>query len=901
MRPDRWLTTIPLRLRSIFRRERADRELDEEMQFHLDQLIEDGTRRGLSPGEARNEALRAMGGLAQRKEEARDMRGTNWITDFFDDIRYAARSLGRARALSFFVVLTLALGIGMTAAPLSMVDALIFRPYPVPDPGRVVTLTGTSPYGRFENFSWAEYRDIAARARSYSGVIANSDMVPFGYSLRLDETPRVRGGMLVSGNWFSVLGVRPQLGRAFRPEEDEVQGRDPVVVLGRDFWNRELRRDRSIVGKTIRLNGTVFTVIGVAPESFPGLALFGRPDFYVPFAMARIFSTTPDKDFFQDRDARDLTVRARLRPGIAIQPARNELAAITRDFAREHPQLNRDRGGMVRTQFQMRTRGDDINWKFGVVFAVLAFTVLLVACTNAASLLLSRAGTRTREIAVRLALGAGRSRLVRMLLAESLLLAAMGGAAGVGVGYVGIKLLQRFSIPSTIPVIVPFQMDLRILAACGVLSMLSAIAFGLAPALQSTRTDLVNGLKSGDVEMRGRKRFWTRNVLVSGQVAASLMLLTASLFMMRGFQHGLDENAEFAISAKDHVLIASFDPRLLQYDAARMERFYDQLVDRARQTPGVVSAGLTQNPPLGLEAFEPLHFVPEGATMPAGRESYNVSMDTVDEGFFAAMGIPVPRGRNFDESDTKDTPRIAIVNEAFAKRYWPEDDALGKRFHLGKRDGPLVEIVGITPTMRYGDLTEKPTPFAYLPVAQRPVPRRVLLMRSSGSPLTLVEPLKGIVKSLDPNLPVLDVKSYEAVYRFSAVDGPNVAIGIAGSMGAVALLLAIAGLYGLVSYNVSRRTKEIGIRMAIGADRADVIRMVLGKGLTLVAVGSVFGIALGFGMEQLMNSALFNHGGVDFLVYLVVVPAMFLVTTLAAYIPARRASRIEPTRALRYE
>ena len=901
MRPERWWYTLPLRLRSIFRRERADRELDEEMQFHLDQLIEDGVKRGLSLREARNEAMRAMGGLAQKKEEARDMRRTQWLTDFFDDIRYAARSLSRAPGLSFFVILTLALGIAFTAAPMSMVDALVFRPYPVPHPERVLNLRSTSPYGSFELFSYAEYRDIAARAKSYDGVIANGVMIPMGYSVKSGETARVRGGMLVSGDYFAVLGVAPQLGRGFRAEEDQVPGRDPVVVLGRDFWKQELASDRTIVGRTIRLNGTVFTVVGVCPESFPGMQVFQRPDFYVPFAMAHLFSTEPGKDFFRDRDAREVIVRGRLKPGATLAQARNELVTIAKDFEREHPETNRNRGGMVRNQFQMQTRGDDPNWKFGVVFLVLAITVLTVACTNAASLLLSRAGTRTREIAVRLALGAGRGRLIRMLLTESLLLALAGGAAGIAAGFALIKAIARFSIPTTLPVVVPFQMDLRILTGCVVLAIVSAVVFGLAPALQSTKLDVVDGLKAGEVELPGRKRLWGRNLLVMAQVAASLMMLTAGLLVMRGFQHGLDDGVEFAARAQDHVLVATFDPQLLQYDATRTEQFYEQLVDRARHAPGVVSAGLTQNPPLGLEGFEALAFVPEGLPMPADRETYNVPMDTADEGTFDAMGIPIARGRGFRASDQRDTPRVAVVNEKFAATYWPGQDAIGKRFHIGKRGGPLVEIVGVTPTLRYSLPSEKPRAFAYLPLAQRPVARLTLLMRTNGDPLTLVEPLKAIVRSLDPDLPIVSVRSYRALYRYAAVEGPGIAVNLSLTMGLMALFLAVAGLYGLISYNVSRRTREIGIRMAIGADRADVIRLVLGKGLTLVVVGALIGLVLGFGVEQVMNAAIFNVGGIDFLVYLIVVPAMFLVTTLATYLPALRASRIEPTQALRYE
>ena len=901
MRSEHWWYTVPLRLRSIFLRSRIDRELDEEMQFHLDRLIEEAIAEGLSPQEARNAAMRAMDGLEQRKEEARDMRRTRWLTDFLDDVRYASRSLRRTPGLSLFVVATLALGIGMTSAPLSMTDALIFRPYPVPHPGNVVTLTSTSRFSSFELFSYREYLDIRDHSKSYDGVIASGDFVPFGYSVRAGEVARVRGGMLVSGNYFSVLGVRPQLGRGFRADEDQVPGRNPVVVLGPDFWKHELASDASIVGKTIRLNGVDFAVIGVAPESFPGMQIFVRPDFYVPLAMARRFSTSANKDFFEDRDDRGLIVRGRLKRGVTLQQGRNELAALARGLEREHPKSNRNRGAWVRTQFQMRTRADEANWKFGVIFAVLSLAVLLVACTNAAGLLLARASTRTREVAVRLALGAGRSRLIRMLLTESLLLACLGGLAGVGVGFVALRILHRFSIPTTLPVQIPFRMDARLLLASLVLSLASAIAFGLAPALQSTRGNLVEGLKAADVEPPGRKRLWGRNVLVVAQVSASLMLLTASFLMVRGFRSGLGEGMEFAKVAKDHVLMASFDPRLLQYDAARTQRFYQQLAERAREAPGVQSAGLTQNPPLGLEDFEAMRFVPEGVQMPDDRETFNSAMDTVDEGFFDAMGIPIVRGRAFRRSDGPDAPRAAIVNEHFANHFWPGADPVGRRIHLDRRDGTPVEIVGVARTVRYRDTGEKSLDFVYLPLAQRPVSRMTLLPRATAGPLTVLEPLQDIVRTLDPNLPIVDTRTYMTIYRYAAVDGPGVAINLVTIMGATALLLAIAGLYGLVAYNVSRRTREIGIRMAIGASRPDVIRLVLGKGLVLVAVGTVIGLVLGFTLEQLMNSMLFNAGGVDVWVYLVVVPSMFLVTMLAAYVPALRASRIEPTEALRYE
>ncbi|MFY9551173.1 MAG: ABC transporter permease, partial [Thermoanaerobaculia bacterium] len=689
MKMERWWFTAPLRLKSIFSRRRVESELDEELQFHLEHKIEEGIAEGLSPEEARYRALRAIGGLDQKKEEMRDTRRIHWLTDFVDDVRYAIRSLRRTPGVAAFVVMTIALGIGMTATPFSMLDALIFRPYPVPHPRDVVTLVSTSRDNSFDDFSYREYLDIRDHTKSYDGVVANAPLRTVGFSAEPGATPLVRGGLLVSGNYFRVLGVEPKLGRGFRDDEDRVPGRDAVAVLAPDFWKREFAGDPSAVGRTIRLNGVDFIVVGVAPEEFPGMYIFSRPDLYVPLAMAPVFSTNPQKNFFVDRDDRELTVRARLKPGTTLRGARNELALLARGFEREYPKINRDRGAAVRTQFEMRTQDNDVNWKFSVIFTILALAVLLVACTNAAGLLLSRARTRTREIAIRLAIGAGRFRLIRLLLTESLVLALLGGLVGIAVGYAGIAALDTFSIPTELPIKPPFQMDTRVLLFSLALSVVSAVVCGLAPALQSTRMDLVNGLKSADVDEpgRGRRQLWGRNALVVAQVAMSLMLLAASFLMYRGFQNSLAEGTGFA---KDHLLMVRFDPRLVQYDAARTQQFYRLLAERLRETPGVESTGLTLDPPLGLEDLDRVAFVPDGFQMPRDRESFQSTMDTVDEGYFRTMGIPILRGRGFQITDSADAPRVAVVNEHFAKHYWPNADAVGKRIRLDGATGPPV-------------------------------------------------------------------------------------------------------------------------------------------------------------------------------------------------------------------
>jgi predicted permease len=886
-------------LRNLFFTRRVNADLDQEVHSHLEMLIEENIRAGMAPAEAQRAARIELGGVEQVKIHVRDSRTGAFLDSLVQDVRFAIRSLRRTAGLTTFVIITLALGIGMTSATFSMVDALIFRPYPVPHPGNVVALAGTTHDSMIEDFSYREYLDIRNKTKSYDGVIAYADMQAVGFSAEPGATPRIKGGMMVSGNFFHVLGVEPRLGRGFREDEDQVPGRDAVVVLGPDFWRHEFAADPTVVGRTVRLNGTPFTVIGVAPDSFPGLLTFGHPDFYMPLAMARTFSTNIEKNFFEDRDDRELNVKARLQPGTTLTQARNELAAVAQNFEHDFPNVTRSRGAAVYTQFQTRTT-EDSNWKFGVVFVILALAVLLVACTNVAGLLLSRARERAREIAVRLALGAGRFRLIRLLLTESLILAILGGLAGIAIGY---GVIEWFHSKDTIifatelPVAVPFQMDKRVLLLCVGLSVLSAFLCGLAPALQSTRVDLVNALKSADVEVPGRKRLWGRNTLVVAQVAMSLMLLTASFLMARGFQHDLQVGTGFT---KDHLLLTSFDPRLIQYNATQTQQFYKLLAERMRDTPGVQSEALTQNIPLGTDEFDGVTFVPDGFTMPPDRENFSSTMDTIDEGYFETMGIPILRGRSFLATDTADAPRVAIVNAHFAKHYWPGGDAVGKHIRLDNSAGVPLEIVGVAETIKYQTMTD-PMDFVYFPLAQHPVARMVLLLRSSGDPLQLVQPVKDAVRSLDPNLPMLQTRAYEEYYLNQAVRGPQIAIDLVATMGLVGLLLAIAGLYGLVAYNVSRRTHEIGIRMALGAAGSDVLRMVMGKGIVLVGMGTALGLAMGFALEQLMNSMLFNSGGVDVVAYIIVVPTLLLVTMLATYVPARRASRIAPTQALRYE
>jgi predicted permease len=889
------------RVLSFTTRHSQEERLREEIAEHIAFQTEENLRSGLSPVEARRQALIKFGGVESMKEAFRAERGFMLVENLLQDMRFAIRGLKRTPGLTTFVMLTLALGIGITASVFSLLDAVVFRPYPVPHSSNVVSLVGTTHDSAFEDFSYREYLDLRDKTTSYDGVVANSTMEAVGFTAEPQATPRIKGGMMVSGNYFHVLGVEPTLGRGFRAEEDQVPGGDAVVVLGPEFWKHEFASDPSVLGRTVRLNGANFTVIGVAPETFPGMLIFAHPDFYIPLAMARVFATNAQKNFFEDRDDRELAVRGRLKSTVSLEQARSELAVLAKNFESAYPQVNRGRGATVHTQFEMRTRADDLNWKFGVVFLVLSLAVLLVACTNVAGLLLSRARSRTREIAVRLAIGAGRLRLIRLLLTESGILAFLGGLAGIAVGYSIIAWFQSYKnviFMSDLPVLIPFQMDRRVLTVTLLLSVLSAIACGVVPALQGSRAELVNGLKSADVDLPRRKRIWGRNALVVAQVSTSLMLLAAAFLMYRGFTGLVLDGAGFPI---DHVLMASFDPRLLQYNAAQTQNFYQLLSQRIRETPGVENAAFSQNIPLNDESFDALNFVPDGFQMPPDRDHFSSGTDTVDQRYFDTMRIPVLYGRGFLSSDTTDAPLVAVVNEKFARHYWPGANALGKRIRLDSASGPFLEIVGVAKTTSYMDSAEKPMDFIYLPLTQHPLPQLTLMIHCSGDALQLIQPLKETVRTLDPNLPLLRAMSYEEFYLNKAVRGPGIAVKLVAGMGLVGLFLAVAGLYGVMVYNVSRRTREIGIRMAIGARSSDVLRLVLGKGLVLVGLGTLIGLAMGLAVERLMDSMLFNAGRIDAVVYLAVVPALVAVTMLAAYFPARKASRIAPTQALRYE
>jgi predicted permease len=791
-------------------------------------------------------------------------------------------------------VLSLAIGIGVNSAMFSLADALLLRPLSVSRPGEVVSVEGKTPGDPVGDLSYRDYVDFRDRSRSFAGLVAFTTST-FGFSAKPDALPQMKMGMLVSGNLFRVMGVEPELGRGFRPEEDRTQGRDAVVVLGHDFWEKQLGADRSIVGQKVRLNGIEFTVIGVAPERFTGMDQYFRPAMYLPLMMAPRLAANPEHNMLERRADRGLTVKGRLQHGTSTAQAQAELAGIAKGLEQAYPATNRDQGVAVRTELQSRIERHGDAALVAMLMA-LAALVLLVACANLASLLLSRARARSREIAIRLAVGAGRLRLIRQLLAESLAIALAGGLVSLLLANAGAAFLSRIQIPTDLPIVLSIKVDGRVLWFSLAVSMISALLFGLVPALQASRTNLVPVLKAGDADSSGKQRLWGRNALVVAQVALSLVLTIVAAMLFRGFRSELMSGPGFRT---DHLVMMSFDPTLVRYSEAQTQQFYKQLSERARSTPGVQSAALSNVIPMAPNQHQET-IVPEGYRFPKDRNSVAVFSDTVDESFFDTMGVPIGRGRGFRESDTVAAPRVAVVNEVLADHYWPKRDPIGKRFRLNDGNGPWVEIVGVAKTGKYLWIGEPPTEYLYLPLAQHPQSNMTLVAQSAGEAASLVAPLREMVRGLDANQPVYDVRTMTDYYQMRAVSVPVMIIETVGAMGLIGLLLAMVGLYGLMAYSVARRTREIGIRMAIGADRAVVVRMVLRQGLTLAVTGLAIGLAASFAAESAVN-AVFSSTGRDPLAYLLVAPALLAVTLLAAWIPARRASLIDPMRALHYE
>jgi putative ABC transport system permease protein len=575
------------------------------------------------------------------------------------------------------------------------------------------------------------------------------------------------------------------------------------------------------------------------------------------------------------------------------------LTTIAADLERAYPETNKNRRLAIRTELQARIAQSPPDAMLIAMLSTLALAVLFVACANVAGLLTSRAPVRARELALRLAIGAGRGRLVRQLVTESLLIAIAGGVLGLGVGYAGMMLFRQIELPTDLPVALVFQMDRRALLFSLGVAVASAVLFGLVPALQATRTDLTAVMKANDSVAPGRRRRWGRAVLVGGQVAVSVVLLVVAMFMYRGFRQQLANGPGYRT---DHLLMMSFDTSLVRYTDAQSRQFFDQVAERARAVPGVMRVTMTTSVPMSNDSVGFETVVPEGFQFPVGKDNATVLAARVDEYYFDTMGLTILQGRNFRRTDAEEAPRVAIVNQPFAQHYWPNQDPVGKRFRLADSEKTWVQVVGLAKTSKYLFIAEPPTEFVYLPYRQKPAREMIMLAHSAGDASSLAAPLREIVHGLDANLPIFNVRTMESLYRMRAISIFNVLITTVAAMGLMGLSLAVVGLYGLVAYAVSRRTREIGIRMAIGADRPTVLRMVLRQGAVLALAGLAVGLVASVGAGILLRAA-FPSGDNqrDVVALLVVTPIVLAVTFLAAYVPARHASRVNPLQALRYE
>jgi predicted permease len=823
------------------------------------------------------------------------------IEGLIEDVKHGARMLVKNPGFAAVAIVSIAIGVGANAAMFSVADTLVLRPLTLPRASDIVTITAVVPRSGFAPpqsaaLSYPDYLDVRDQAQSFESLVAYR-LVVATFAARPDDFARRMFGVAVSGNLFDTLGVQPALGRAFAADEDRVGSRDPVVVLDHDTWMREFGGDGSAVGRTVRIGDLDMTIVGVMPRGFSGPDQFVLPEYYIPLAvLPRLQSLPPDE--LTRRDLRNLAVKGFLKPGVALRRADEEVQAIGERLRGSYSDTNRNQGLAVRTEFEARV---DARPQLAVISAMLialALVVLLVACANLAGLLSSRAPARARELALRLAIGAGRRRLMRQLMVETLILAAGGGAIGLLVANGVIGMFERLDFPTDVPLKLAFQLDARVLVFGIAVATIGALASSLAPAWRSTRVDLVDTLKNEAAADPRRSRLWGRNMLVSLQIALALVLLTVAGMLYRGFAVELGRGPGFRV---DHVLLASFDPDLLSYDAPRAERFYRAVKERALALPGVKSVALTSSVPMDGISVENTALAPERFIFPAGTSFVRVRSARVDEGYFDTLGIGILAGRAFRSTDTADSPPVAIVNDTFASRYFPGSSPLGKRFRLMEGEHAWLEIVGVAATHKYRALSEAATEFVYMPWAQHPSNDTTLIIETTTGPEAAALPLRAAVRTIDRNMPVLALQTMENFFRAGSVTVTTVLVSTVAGMGSTGLALALIGLYGLVAYSVSRRTREIGIRVAVGASPRSVLGMVLRHAALLVACGTAAGLVASIAMRGLLRAVFpFEDAGNPALTaHLVVVPALLAITLLAAYVPARRASRIDPVRVLR--
>jgi putative ABC transport system permease protein len=805
------------------------------------------------------------------------------------DVRYGLRSMRRRPGFTLVAMLVAGLGIGANATIFSWVRALLLDPLPgVAEPGRLVALNGVEGDRRELSFSWPNFVDVETQLPpSLSGVLASR---PVPLSVRLGDRPERVWGALVGGEFFEVLGVEAARGRTFRAEEKTTPETHAVAVVGHSFWQERLGGREDAIGGPLTINGHTFTVVGVMPPSFRGAeAAFGL-DVYVPMMMQEAIVAGKR---LEERGNGWLHVLGRLAPGATHEQAQAELDVVAARLAAEYP-VDEGRGMAVFPLWRAPSSASSVLAPVLAVLAGLVGVVLLIACVNIASLLLARAAAREREVAVRLAVGASRGRLVRQLLTESVLLAIAGGLAGIAMAAVTSRALVGLLPPTPFPVEIRTGVSLPLLVFGALLSILTGVLFGLAPALQATRSDLMAGLKqSAGALGGGRRPARLRQTLVVGQLALSMLLLVSAGLFLRTLWNARALDPGYA---EDRGILASLDLQPAGYDEEAGRAFHAELLRRIEALPGVRAASLATHVPLSLGGGSDTSGSIEGY-QPREDEHLVLFYNKVSPGYFDTLGVPIVEGRGIDERDTADAPDVVVINETMARRYWQEGEALGGRVTLGDR---TLEVVGIARDGRYLRLNEEARNYMYLPLSQYWGPETTLQVATEVDPRSVLTALHRSVASLDPELPLFDVRTL-AEHRRLAVYLQDLTATLLGAFGLLALALAAVGVYGVVAQSVSRRTQEIGLRMALVASRAEILRLVLSQGARFVAVGLALGGAAALAVAPLFGSQLVGVGAAD--------PASFAATAVvlaaaalaACALPARRGAAIEPVAALREE
>ncbi len=815
----------------------------------------------------------------------------------WQDLRFGARALLKNPAFAAVAVITLALGIGVNSTVFSVVNAYLFQPLPVKDPDQLVAL-GTKdnklevPY----ELSYPNYEDLRDRTDVFSDAIAFQNAV---FNLAADGQPERTWAEFVTGNYFSMLGVDAVVGRTFTAEESRVPGAEPVVVLSFPYWQKRFGGQESAIGRTVKLNGIPFTIIGVAPESFKGTESLLALDLYVPLGMQERFYPNRAGRFARRGDT-NLHVLARLKPGVNLDQARAAVDVLARQLEQKYPETNKATSFALELETHSRPVISIAEYvpRIAGVFMALVGLVLLIACANVANLMLARAMARQKEIAIRLALGASRARIVRLLLTESILLAVTGGLLGWLLSFWAIDWLANIRFSTDAPVRFGIEPDWRVQVFSLGIAVLTGLISGVAPALQTSSPNLNETLKEGGRSSAASGRHRIRSLLVVGQVAVSLLVLICAGLFIQSAKNAEKIDMGFRT---ENLSMASMDPEAQGYDEARGRRFFKQLTDRVGTLPGVTNASLASSTPLGYNNSTQDVFFEGRATGREEEDRTTIFCNTVGHGYFQTMGTAVLRGREFTERDGESSPKVAIVNETMARRYWPDQEALGKRFGT-KREGPYLEVVGVVRDGKYVFLGEDPRAFFYIPFGQDYHGEMTVVVRAAGDDAAALAGIRQVVRELDRELPLYDVKTMTSHLRDGiALLFVRLGARLATAFGLLGLVLAVVGVYGVVSYSVSQRIHEIGIRMALGAGAGDVLRLVVGQGLMLTFAGVAIGLGSALMVTRVMTSLLYGVSATDPLTFGVIALLLAGVALAASFIPAIRALKVEPMVALRYE